>query len=253
MIRGATWRLHVVHTGKQYAWNNDFMLFVREMIAPADIAVWILSMLLAAFICVLMIIRGQVSKYAALWTYFSAVVVIGLSRMHVILTAGVSSHQYAVWYCFSEVIFTISLYLTVADLYRKIVGSAKARALIRRSRFAVIFLVGVYAIATATSGGIYLFVGFERALSFVSATLAIGLFYPRLWNGRAPIRAYQISFLIGAYFLFMLSDYSIRTLYPRQTTSWWNLAQFALLLFPVGVAYVFSNAKSPDDVPTIRL
>ena len=227
------------------------------MLSGADMAIWVLSIVMDAFVCTLMLIRGQGWKYAALWSYFALSVIINLSRMCVLMQCGYASLEYAYWYYFSDVVFVIPLYFAVADLYRKMFRSKGIRAFIQWAKFLLMFFVGLYALATTMTSGrdlvARLLINFVEALLVATAVLALGLFYPSLWKGGAPVRVYQISFVLGAYFLFELARVATWNLYPHTATRWLMLPQYTWTLLPFGIAYAFSHADSGNDAATIRL
>lgn len=224
------------------------------MVPSAAYAIWMACTLIEILACGLIIVRGQLRQHLALWSYLALCVVISALRWQVLHVYGVTSREYLYSYCFSDTLLTIGLFLATMEPYRKLLPGPRARIAVRLVRFGAPILVFLFSAALVSSGGPRVFgrflVEFSQDLTFVTALLSLVLFYPRLWDRRAPVHVYQLIFLLGAFFLYLLAEYGLRrSAFPPPE----GLTAFGIFLLPAGVVYVFSNRATARARPYLWL
>jgi len=226
---------------------------------PSSIAynLWIACTLLEIFACALIIVRGQFRQHLALWSYLALCVSISALRFQVLAVYGFSSREYLYLYYYSDAILTTALYLAVLEPYRKLFPGPPTRIAFRLAQVGGPILVAFFSATILLSGGPSIFgrffVEFSQNLLLLGSLMALLLFHPRLWDRRVPVHVYQLIFVLGALFVFLLSTYALgRLSFPvRQMPQ--GLQAFRELLLPIGVACVFSNSATSRNRPQIWL
>jgi len=228
------------------------------MIGPADFAFWILSILLFAFVAILIAIRKQFCQYLALSSYFIAAVATNLIWILILQRKGFAPSAYYDSYIWGSAALTILLYCAVAGLYRKVLLSERLR---RQVSIASVGLAAALALiawfAAMRSSELrptYWVVKYDSYLYLASLLLALALLYPGLYQEQVPNHVRQIAIVLAGYFAMTAvqhATWKFAPSYARYT----DMSRLLYLWLPMGVAYVFSalpSSQSPT-CPNVRV
>jgi hypothetical protein len=91
------------------------------MMLPADLTLWILTILVEAFVVCLFVIRGLFRRFLFLNLYLLLSVVISIGRYAVLSHCGYASSNYASFYYFGDALIAVSLFLSIGELSMRLV------------------------------------------------------------------------------------------------------------------------------------
>src|SRR5215470_1226663 len=187
------------------------------MVDSAGYALWAICTFVEGLVCVLIVLRGQLRKHLALWSYFALCIVVSGFRFHVLLQSGLTSSQYLYAYCFTEVGLTIALYLAVLEPYHRMFPAPRTQFWLRVMKCGGAGLAAFWSLSVVAGHGSRITAGFliefSENLVWLTALFALGLLYPRLWDRRVPVHVYQLVFLLAAFYTFYISLFAVRTLF----------------------------------------
>ena len=107
------------------------------MVSTPDLALWLLTTLVEAFVVCLFSARGLFRKFLFLNFYLLLSVAISVGRYSVLSHFGLASSAYSYFYYFSDAILTVFLFLGISELGVRLVGSEM------RWRFALLSAVAL--------------------------------------------------------------------------------------------------------------
>ena len=218
---------------------------------------WIASLLLDAFVCALIAIRGQHRRYFAFLLYFGGCLALGALRMLVLVERGWSSREYVFFYYYTDSLLIVLLYLVVTLLYQRTFVSGSMLRAVRMGRIVVPLFVGIFSLARVLSTGHWitarLVVEYSQNLSVASTALATILACFVVYDRHLHRYDRQLAFVVGVFFALVCYYRMLYNLYPTEHGALSISYGFWGLCLPVGVAYVFCDPQTPVDEPQIRL
>src|SRR5437762_11189316 len=97
------------------------------MITLADQTLWMLTMLVEAFVVCLFFVQGLSGRFFFFNAYFLLSVLIGIGRYIVLTRSGVSSLEYAYSYFYSDGLLSLFLFLSIFEISARLDGSKVLR------------------------------------------------------------------------------------------------------------------------------
>jgi hypothetical protein len=225
------------------------------MSAPADFAFWLGFILLEAFVCVLIAIRGRLRRYVIFSLYFGVSAAAGVAEMIIFRNSGSFSSADAFVLYFAGCAQTILLYFVVAELYQRIFFPEQMLRPVRIGKFIVAAGVALFsfaAVAHSAHAGVRGLFEYDHNLVLVTTGLALALLYPGFYNKGVPRHDRQLAYVLGVYFAIVGVQFLIQYLSGRHRVSIDAYGYWGLWL-PVGVAYVFCDPAIVSDEPQLRL
>jgi hypothetical protein len=225
--------------------------------SPADFALWIVSVLLEAFACGLIVLRGRLRRYRMLAYYFAGCAVFDSVPWKTLFHYGLNSVWYIYFYYYADCLLKLLLYLVVVEHCGRVADLKTAWKYVRVGSFVLATCVGIFCslVVARSSGGFMTDLVIEYSQSLFLVTTALGLIVcvPSLWKRGVLPHDCLLAFILASYlFLVVWQDLS-RNLYPKYISVVSYSGTLLWMMLPLGVAYIFSDPATGNDGPYIYL
>ena len=188
------------------------------MPGPVDYFIWIICTLLEAGV-VLSALKGQcVRRYVCLNLYMALSFVVSVGRYQILRHSGITSHEYAYFYFYTDALLTIALYFALLNLYSLVFDEMKVEGYLRLG--AILLLGGTawfsYGVVQQSSHRLLTQFAFvlSQNLYFVGLILTYALWGAVLKLRETRARLIQLVLSLGVYFSALAANYALQSLYP---------------------------------------
>jgi len=227
------------------------------MYSPADLAFWIVAVLLEAFACGLLAFRGKLRSYRMLALYFAGCVLCDLARAETLLRHGFASVQYQYLFFYGECFSTILLYLAVVEHCERVIASKTARKHLRMASFVLAACLGAfcYLVVMQSSARLAFHLVAEYSQNLFLATAAFGLLLLllSLWKKEVSMHDRLLALVLASYPLMASWQYFLRNLYPSHASAAFYSTMLWWILLPLEVAAIFSHPATAEKGPYLYL
>ena len=215
------------------------------MVSIPDLALWMLTTLVEAFVVCLFLARGLFRKFLFFNLYLTLCVVTSMGRYLVLSHFGLTSSEYHYFYFYTDAILTVSLFLGICELGVRLMGSEMRWrfALLSAAALAVAAWVSysVVSLSAFRMGAHFLFELSENI--FLACTLAIVLLWTwKLRNDPEDRTAARLINVLSVYFLLVLLAYGARQLAPH-TDGLRNLQPMSGAWLPLGCGFALVSRE----------
>jgi hypothetical protein len=188
------------------------------MVSSPDLALWMLTTLVEAFVVCLFLARGLFRKFLFFNLYLTLCVVLSLGRYLILLRFGLRSSEYSHFYFYTDAVLTLALFLGICELGVRLVGTEMRWRFALLSAGALVAAAwvsySVVSLSPARMGMHFLFELSENI--FWVCTLAIVLLWTwKLRNNPEDRTAARLINVLSVYFLLVLLAYGARQLAPH--------------------------------------
>ncbi|HMD06704.1 MAG TPA: hypothetical protein VKH63_04165 [Candidatus Acidoferrum sp.] len=221
-----------------------------------DFALWIVSVLTEAFVCVLIVLRGRLRRYRMLACYFGGCVLVESTRGVLLFHYGIASTHYMYLYFYSDCLLSLLLYFAVVEHFGRVCDSSAERKYVRVGSFLLAVCAGVFCCLVVAQSSArlvtHLVLEYSQNLFSASAALGLGMFVASLRNRAVVLHDRMLAFVLASYLALMLWQYLLRNLYRGSSSFVYTITLLWIMLL-LGVAYIFSDPASAKDEPYICL
>lgn len=177
----------------------------KHMWLSADWTLWLLTILVKAFVVYLFAIRGLFRKFLLFNCYLLVSVTSGISRYVFVSVFGIARDEYAYFYYFTDALVTLFLFLSICELATHIVGNKMPRKIVVLSSAAALLVAAWSSFAAHSSDGLRFTINIATELSqniFFVCSLGIALLWVwKLRNKPDDWIAGQFVNVLSIYFL----------------------------------------------------
>ncbi len=214
------------------------------MLPLADLTLWLLTILVEAFVVYLFLIRGLFRKFLFLSFYLLLSVAISISGYAARSHFGYSSSEYLVFYYFSHALLTVVLFLSICELGVRLVGTKMfSRRVVLWSAGALLAMTWFsFSVASSWDANMMTHFYFELTQNiYYGCCLVVALLWAwRVLNDPEDRIAARLVNVLTVYFSVFLLTYGARQLPPYLVNNLWLMIG-AWLPFGCGFAIVFQE------------
>jgi len=227
------------------------------MDSPANLAFWMVAVLLEAFASGLIALRGKLRGYRMLACYFAGCVLRDVMLGETVLRHGIASSQFLYIYFYGECFLAILLYLAVVEHCERVSASKTAQKHLRVASFTLAACLGVfcYVVVTQSSANVaaHLAVEYSDVLSLATAAFGLLLLLLSLWKKEVSLHDRLLALVLASYPLMASWQFFLRVLFPGHYTAAAYSASLLGILLPLGVASIFSYPATAEKGPFLYL
>jgi hypothetical protein len=226
------------------------------MVGPLDYVFLVVSLSAEVYVAALSVIRKDFLRYPTLLVYMFAAALVTAGGIAVWRIFGFTSPQYQYFYCYSDCVLTVCLYLAVTGLYLQ---AFQEMGVVRYIRVATLLLL----VGTALFSYIVIqrntshlttrfVVELGQNLYFVGLILTYMLWLAVLRLRETRTRLIQLVLSLGIYFSATAAAFALRNMFPAP--QFVKLVQpLAGTFLPVAWAYTFTRIPEGARLATAQV
>jgi hypothetical protein len=213
-----------------------------------DLTLWMLTTLVEAFVVCLFLIQGQFRKFLFLNFYLLLSVAINIGRYAVLSHFGYVFSEYASFYYFSDVLVTVTLFLSICELSVRLVGTKMPRRRVVLLSAGALLVAAWSSFSFASSSDFRVTTRFVFQLSqnilFVCGLAIVVLWAWKLRNDPDDRIAARFVSVLGVYFSLFFLAYRAGQLAPYASGLHSLLPMIGAWL-PLGCGFALVSQEQP--------
>lgn len=220
------------------------------MITLADQTLWMLTMLVEAFVVCLFFAQGLSGRFFFFNAYFLLLVATGVGRYAILARWGITSLEYAYFYFYTDGFLSVFLFLSIFEISSRLGGTRVLR------KGNVLCSLGIL-LATAWFSFEITSVARFRATHFVFefsqniyvvSCLAIAILWIRkLLNDPQDRTAARFVNVLSVYFALFLLGYGVRQLAPNDVSLMNSLGPMTGAWLPLGCGFTLVSKNGRQE------
>jgi len=208
-------------------------------------AIWVASFLLEVYVVLRCIHTRSSTKYISIGLFAGAMALRDPLQFFVLNRYGVSSHQYLVFYFYTDALLTVLMYLTIMHLFQQVFERTHVGAYVRRAAVLLLGLTALFSYLVVRGSAGYWssrFVWeFSQDLYFVGLVLTYLLWAAVFRLRETRTRLVQLVLALGIYFSGMAALYAVPNMFPSTKLACGHLYPVLSMLLLASWAYTFTR------------
>jgi hypothetical protein len=218
------------------------------MIPLVDQTLWMVTMLVEAFVVCLFFVQGLSSRFFFFNAYFLLSVLIGIGRYIVVMRSGVSSYEYAYLYFYSDGLLSFFLFLSLFEIGAHLDGAKMLRSrnlLLSVGTLLATALFSFEITSVARFRARYFVFEFSHNIYAVSCLVIAILWIRKLGNDPKDPTAARFVNVLSVYFSLFLLDYGVSQFTAQDFSLMNSLGPMTGAWLPLGCGFALVQEQPP--------
>jgi len=214
--------------------------FVEDFTLPssADLAFWLLTTLLNAFVAFLFVLQGLLSRFLFLSFYFMLSATVSILQAVVLFHFGLFSAEYSYFFFVTHALVSVSLLFSVTELSFRVSGTRMLRWKIAMWVGTILLAMACFGVESVKNSRVPRFLLESSQSVLLTCGFAVVLLcaWKVFRNSRDRVAAKLVS-VLGVYFLLFFMDYGAREIFPSLMTGLYTLSWMSGGWLPLGCGF----------------
>jgi hypothetical protein len=225
-------------------------------LGPIDYGLWLVGILLEAYVVVCSLYRKDFLRYIPLNIYMSGAAIVTCGQYHYLREYGLKSPHYFYYYYYSDSLLYILMYFVIIHFYQQVFVEMNVSRYIRGAAVFLLAATAFFSYIVVHDHQDHLTTRFvvelEQNLNFVGVVLIYLLWGAILKLRETRTRLIQLVLALGVAFSATAGSYALRNLFPEAYMLRWVPPLMGVWL-PLAWAYTFTKIPEESRLAPARL